>query len=188
MKSIALLEQVKTQTLQIKKTAEQFFLPLDATAVNKKPSATQWSIAECLEHLNYYSTYYNKEIKAAIQQAKSKNWKTQENFSTTWLGRKSVEMVHPDNQKPIKTKKYLNPSFSKITPDVVQRFIAGQEEFLELIEAAQAIDLNKAKVRIEVMKLFKLPLGDIFLFMVTHHQRHCNQAMRAGGFNKAVAH
>lgn len=177
MKSTTLLSEVKEQTQTIQRLAEQYFLPLSSAQLNYKPSPEKWSIAECLEHLNYYSSYYNNAIQAAIQKAGQKGWTATSVFSPTWLGKKSVAMVQ-DEQKPIKAKNFLNPALSQVDPDVVQRFIKGQIEFLRLIHAAQKVNLNKAKVRIEIMKLFKLPLGDIFLFMVAHHQRHCNQAMR----------
>ncbi|BDS12924.1 DinB family protein [Aureispira anguillae] len=178
MKSVDLLTQVQKQSQAIRQIAQQRFLPLSSQELNQKPSPQQWSIAECLEHLNYYSSYYNKAIKAAIQTAEHKGWSAVPAFSSSWLGKKSIESVDPNNLKPMKAKKNLNPSLSTVHPDVVQRFIKGQDEFLALAELAKKVNLNKAKVRIEVMKLLKLRLGDIFLFMVTHHQRHCNQALR----------
>lgn len=182
MKSNELLQEVKTATHAILEIVETQFAPLSSEVLNKKPNPQKWSIAECLEHLNYYSDYYNKEIKIAIENAQEKQWKAVPTFSSTWLGKKSVESADPDNAKTIKTPKALNPVSSKVRPDVVTRFITAQKEFLILIEAAQNINLNKTKVRIEVFKLLKLRLGDLFLFMIAHNQRHCNQALRVGNF------
>jgi hypothetical protein len=183
MKSNELLQEVETATLAILKIAEENFAPLSSEALNQKPNPQKWSIAECLEHLNYYSNYYNKAIKIALDQAQEKQWKEVPIFASTWLGKKSIESVHPSNIKATKTPKALNPSSSTVQPDVVLRFISAQKEFLSLIEIAQNVNLNKAKVRIEVFKLLKLRLGDLFLFMVAHNQRHCNQALRVGNFD-----
>lgn len=183
MKSNELLQEAKTATLAILKLVEENFATLSLEALNQKPSPQQWSIAECLEHLNYYSDYYNKTAKAAIKNAEAKQWKNAPTFTSTWLGKKSIESVDPNNAKPSKTPKNLNPTSSSVRPDVVPRFLAAQKEFLALIEAAQHVNLNKAKVRIEVFKLLKLCLGDLFLFMIAHNQRHCNQALRVGNFD-----
>lgn len=182
MKSTKLLQEAKTATLAILKIAEEHFAPLSSEALNQKPSPQKWSIAECLEHLNYYFDYYNKRTKTAIEHAQAKQWTEVPTFTSTWLGKKSIESVDPNNAKASKTPKALNPSLSSVQPDVVLRFIAAQKEFLDLIESAQKINLNKAKVRIEVFKLLKLRLGDLFLFMIAHNQRHCNQALRVGNF------
>ncbi|WMX16397.1 DinB family protein [Aureispira sp. CCB-E] len=186
MKSSDLLQQVEATSRAILKLAEEHFAPLSSEVLNYKPNAQKWSIAECLEHLNYYSDYYNKEAQLAIEKAQKKQWRAVPTFNSTWLGKKSIESVHPNNTKPTQAVKTLNPSLSTVRPDVVQRFIQGQKEFLQLIEAARHINLNKAKVRIEVFKLLKLRLGDIFLFMIAHHQRHCNQALRVGNFEATL--
>lgn len=186
MKSDTLLQEVEEATHNIIQLVEEQFAPLASEALNRKPSPQKWSIAECLEHLNYYSDYYNKEVDIAIAKATKKQWNAVPNFSSTWLGKKSIESVLPDNATPSKTPKALNPSTSTIRPDVVQRFLLGQNKFLNLLHAAQTIDLNKTKVRIEVFKLLKLRLGDLFLFMIAHNQRHCNQALRVGNFDKAL--
>jgi hypothetical protein len=186
MKSNELLQQVETATLAIIKRAEENFVSLSSEALNEKPNPQQWSIAECLEHLNYYSDYYNKAIKIAIENAQEKQWKEVPTFTSSWLGKKSIESVDPSNVKPTKTPKALNPSSSTVRPDVLLRFINAQKEFLTLIEAAQKINLNKAKVRIEVFKLLKMRLGDLFLFMIAHNQRHCNQALRVGNFDSTL--
>ncbi|MBL4650831.1 MAG: DinB family protein [Aureispira sp.] len=186
MKSNELLQEVETATLALLKIAEENFVPLSSEALNQKPTPQKWSIAESLEHLNYYSNYYNKAIKIALDKAQEKQWKEVPVFTSTWLGKKSIKSVHPNNTKATKTPQALNPSSSTVQPDVVLRFIAAQEEFLTLIEAAQNVNLNKAKVRIEVFKLLKLRLGDLFLFMIAHNQRHCNQALRVGNFDASL--
>jgi len=182
MKSNELLQDIETATLSILKVVEKNFAPLSSEALNQKPNPQKWSIAECLEHLNYYSSYYNKEIKTALENAKQKQWKAVPIFSSTWLGKKSIAAVHPSNTKATQTPKALNPSLSSVQADVIPRFIAAQNEFLTLIRSAQNINLNKTKVRIEVFKLLKLRLGDLFLFIVAHNQRHCNQALKLRNF------
>ncbi|CAA6829997.1 MAG: Unknown protein [uncultured Aureispira sp.] len=186
MKSDELLQAVETATLAILKLVEENFAPLSSSVLNQQPNPEKWSIAECLEHLNYYASYYNKAIKTAIENAQQKQWKEVPTFTSTWLGKKSIAAVHPSNTKATQTPKALNPSLSTVPPEVVSRFIAGQNEFLTLIQAAKSIDLNKTKVRIEVFKLLKLRLGDLFLFMLAHNQRHCNQALRAGNFDTSL--
>lgn len=176
--SEALLDQVIQDLQQVIQDVQQHFVPLSEQALNQRLHTNSWSIAECLEHLNYYNRYYNNAIKKAIDQAKAANWTASQQFESTWLGKRSIASVDPSNRKKMKTARALNPSNSKVAPAAIDRFIQYQQALIALANEARNIDLNKAKVRIEVFKLFKLRLGDIFLFMSAHTRRHYQQAWR----------
>jgi hypothetical protein len=46
---------------------------LPIATLNYKPQEDQWSMLECLQHLNFYGDFYIPEIKQRIEQAKDKN-------------------------------------------------------------------------------------------------------------------
>jgi len=179
MQSTQLLQEVTQHIQQVQQIAKQQLLPLNSEQLNHKPAPNKWSAAECLEHLNRYARYYNPAIEKAIQYSIDKQWLSTDSFTSTWLGKKSIAVVHPDNARASKTMKHMNPAQSKINATVVQEFIDHQTKLLELVKTAQQVNLNKARIPIEFMKLLKLKLGDTLLFMDAHQRRHCNQALRA---------
>lgn len=179
MQSTQLLQEVTKHVKAVQEIALQQLLPLDNAQLNHKPAPNKWSAAECLEHLNRYARYYNPAIEQAIQHSLEKQWLAKNTFKSTWLGKKSIAVVHPDNARASKTMKHMNPAQSVIKSTVVQEFIDHQTKLLTLVEAAEQVDLNKARIPIEFMKLLKLKLGDTLLFIDAHQCRHCNQALRA---------
>src|SRR6185436_20037314 len=105
----------------------------------------KWSILECLEHLNRYSTYYHAEIKKAI--ASSESSSANREAKSTWMGKKFIAMMHPDNTAKHKTFARMNPIKSTLKKEVIFRFLGNQQELLTILDDASKIDLNKASIR-----------------------------------------
>ena len=62
---------------------------------------------------------------------------------------------------------------------VVTEFIEQQEQLLQLIEQARTVNLGSIRIPISLTKWIRLKLGDTFLFVVAHLERHILQAERA---------
>ena len=154
---------------------ETNFKGLNQQELNWKENSGKWSINECLEHLNSYSRYYLPEYDKATKIGKPASNCI---YKSKWFGRKCVQSVAPDNigKKKMNSPKHHNYCNSNINKDTVSEFIHHQQKLIEILEKAKSININKAKVKIEIMKLIKLTLGDMFNFFVTHEQRHIIQA------------
>lgn len=177
MKPQLFLQQLRTQTQELLTILATEFEPRTAAALQFKPTATSWSVLECLEHLNRYSRFYNPALRNALAAKKSSNTDAEVGFS--WLGRKSYEMVRPENRKLHKTLKHMNPSQSALNLEgVLTEFRQHQETLLELLRQAETTDLNRKAVPVEFFRLLKLRTGEALLFVVAHQQRHVQQAQR----------
>ena len=62
---------------------------------------------------------------------------------------------------------------------VLAEFIEQQEQLLTLIERARQVDLGSVRVPISLSKWIRLKLGDTFLFLMAHLERHVLQLERA---------
>lgn len=177
MKAVAFLSQKEEAIQLIKNSIENNFIQLPLDVLNWQPTPEKWSIAQCFEHLNIYCDYYLKAMKDLINKnsivVKDVNYA----YQSSWLGRKSIESVYPSNSKKMKTMKRFNPTLLKVRKNGLQVFLAYQNQFLELLEQANHININKIKVPIEFFKLLKLRMGDCIEFMVAHQQRHLQQAL-----------
>ncbi|WP_237274854.1 DinB family protein [Tenacibaculum ovolyticum] len=145
-------------------------------ALQKKQDDISWSVLECLEHLNLYALFYNKEIKSRID--KSKLIKSPF-FKSGYLGNKfSLDMLPKENMKTMNTFKSKNPIYSKLSKDdVLLRFISQQTELLQLLELAKNKDLTKIKTSI-TLPFLKFRLGDTFRFVIYHNERHIVQSKK----------
>jgi len=150
---------------------------LPESTLNWKERGEKWSILECLEHLNRYSSHYHSELRKAIAVAIPSDNKQE--ARSTWMGKKFIAMMHPDNTRKQKTLARMNPIHGTLKRDVIKKFLRNQEDLLDIINDASNVDLNKGSVRVEFLKLLRMNIGDTLQFLVVHEQRHIKQALGA---------
>lgn len=150
------------------------FRKLSEKELNYKESIDEWSILECMEHLNIYGDFYNPEIKERIEKTKTTSTKI---FKSGVIGNYFVNLISPKEKlNKMKTLKENNPLGSHLDKTVIDRFVNQQKECLELIEKSKKINLTKTKTAISITKLVKLRLGDTLRFITAHNERHLLQA------------
>lgn len=177
MTSEILIQKLLVEIEQQKILVRTKLYPTSEEKLNHKSSPETWSVLECLAHLNSYSAHYLPSFEKAIQDAESKGFKPEKEFYSTWLGRFSIQSVLPENiHKKMKAVKKHNHLNSQLSKNEIKQFEENLNRLSVILEKSNRISLNKTKVRIEVMPIFKLRLGDIFQFMVYHQSRHLVQA------------
>jgi hypothetical protein len=177
MKSSQLLSSLEDNVQSIITDVENDFLGVDETVLNYKSSPDNWSILECFEHLNRYNRFYNEKLEQAI--ANSSQKKNEDEARSSWLGRKFIAMMHPDNKKKIKTVKTMNPMLglqSKLSRSTIHEFLKHQHALLRILNSASRADLNQSTIPVEFFRLIKMRLGDALQFVIVHEQRHLIQA------------
>lgn len=173
MTSTNLIDGLRKDVLSIIEIAKEFEL-LPDSVLNWKERPEKWSMLECFEHLNRYSLYYNNAIGKAIAHAAKING--QYEVKSTWMGKKFIAMMHPDNKARHKTFARMNPIHSSLKREVIYTFTRNQREMLVMLDDASGINLNNASIPVEFFKLFRMNLGDAFKFVIVHEQRHLQQA------------
>lgn len=172
-----LLAELKQITKQNIENAERLIaLPKNALTFREGPD--KWNVLECIQHLNWYSDYYNPEIERRMKAAPRKEAPI---FKTNWLGKKFVKAVAPISQgaKMMNTLKSKNPMNMEFNSPILDQFIKDQHKMLELLKTAEHVDLTKVKTGITISKWIKIRLGDTFRVVIYHNQRHLEQAERA---------
>lgn len=173
--STKLLQELENIT-QANIEAAVGFLKLSEQQLNFKAATGTWSILECLEHLNRYSSFYLPELRKHLS-ATSDAAKLE--FKSGLWGNYLVKMVIPkEGGKKMKTFPAMDPSGSKLDKAVVTQFLENQNELLQIIEVAKSADLNRAGIPVTFTKLIKLKLGDALRIMAYHNHRHVRQAQR----------
>lgn len=186
MTSTKQLQSLLCDITSIEDTVKNDFSLLTEARLNWKENPSGWSILECIEHLNLYCNYYNYELRKSIDNSKKAGYPIDQPKST-WLGRKFIQMMHPDNIKKQKTLKRMNPANSALDKSVLKKFLQYQDELRNIVQDAQSINLNKSYVPVEFMKVLKMNLGDALTFVVVHEQRHIRQAKNVLNMNIPIA-
>lgn len=154
---------------------------LQATALSQKdrhvleqqPSNDKWSVAQVLEHLNFYSSFYIPAIEKKLHLHQSVS-KTQ--FSPGWLGNYFTKLMKPaaGNRivKKMKSPKNALPSAQPDTGKMLEEFLQHQHQLLNLLQIAKSASLDTIRIPTSLSKLIQLKLGDTFRFFIAHEQRH----------------
>lgn len=175
MTSQEIIDYCKTKTTEFLLRAEELkSLPIQQ--ITWKANAESWSVLECLEHLNLYADFYNLAIRKAINDSKTT---MQVPFKSGWLGGYFAKSMLPKEKlNAMKTFKDKNPIHTQLDIKVLERFIEQQKDFLDLLNLAENVNLNKVKTPVTISKLIRLKLGDTLQFLVNHNIRHMAQLER----------
>lgn len=183
-----LMQELLELTRDNLNTAENF-KAISLDELNYKPEPQSWSVLECIEHLNRYGDFYIPEITKKIASSKFKNTNS---FKSNWLGRYFVKSVsYASEIKKMKTFKSMNPIGSNLNINTLDKFIKQQHQFLDLLNKAKNVNLDKTKTAISISKWIPLKLGDTFRVVIYHNERHIMQARnilkrRSNAKNKQV--
>ncbi|MCY7291949.1 MAG: DinB family protein [Ferruginibacter sp.] len=172
-------EQLITELLSLTEQATiavKEFKNLDINKLNFKKTPEQWSILECIEHLNLYGDFYLPEIQKQLLDTKYKEDSSV--FKPGIIGDYFVGLMKTKNGKikKMKSPKDKNPANSILHITTLDRFLKQEQLLQSLLKQALTADLTKIKTAISLSKFIKLRLGDTLRFYVYHIERHIKQA------------
>jgi hypothetical protein len=172
------LSTVVSETDKNSETARILTSGLTETQLNWKPSAEQWSIAQCLDHLTVATNEFEKHFQVALKRAREK-WRVTDAppYKPSMLGGWLAKQVSPEAPRKITAPKIFRPAASNI-PAALDKFMNQQARFLDFVRESTGIDYNKTRLRSPVTPLMRYSLADAFVITVLHGQRHLDQARR----------
>lgn len=173
--SNVLLDDLMADTRQILLCASKLE-NLDHDAMQTQPAPGKWSVAQVLEHLNFYSAFYLKAIEEKLH---GNQTTPRQYFKPGWFGDYFTKMMKPTADNQIKSKmkalKSATPPPQIDGKAALTQFISDQHSLLNLLQIAKTTDLGKLRVPTSITKLVALKLGDTFRFFIAHEQRHMLQ-------------
>ena len=174
-----LLQSARAITQENIDYIQKSIVKLSDNQMNWRPNPTVWSVAEILAHTNQYAHYYHPVFKRRIENTRFTS--TKEAFISSPLGRsawKSMKLGRLNNVKrKFKAPKGHNPTTepSLVKGNEAKQFLLLQNEFFEVIDLSEAVNLRRVKIPISISKIIRLRLGDALLFVTYHNQRHIQQ-------------
>lgn len=174
------IELINTLIKDTKKVKEEVlkFQSLSLDELNCKSNPEEWSVLECIEHLNiadaHYITQFDKKLPIAKPSGNSE-------FKPGWIGNYFVKMIKPTEDgvipSPMKTFKKFVPDVN-VQYDTFSKFMGDQDRIISALEKSKSLDLNKVKITSAIGPIVTFKLGDAFRFLIGHNQRHILQAQR----------
>lgn len=187
-----LLLQLQDDVRILTKTVEQEFSFLPDAHLLQTPSPTQWSVAQCLEHLNSYGHYYLPMLERAIHKGETETIPAKKLFKSGWLGHYFAKSMQPKADGTIRLKmqavKNHRPGVNLDARAVLTEFLAQQGQLVDLLQRAQWVDIGRLRVPISIARWVTLSVGNTFRFLIAHEQRHVLQAQRANAALTSAPH
>lgn len=167
---------------RLNKIVKNEFSPLTEEQLFWSPDKSSWSIAQCLAHLNAFHRFY---VPVFVERVKNTRFQEpDEYFQSSPLGQSTFAKVKLGKLKNVKRKlkspKDYNPLINKNlkTDNLLKDFLKYQERLIETLEKSRSINIKKTKTSFTVRPIVKLRLGDAFLYIVYHCERHIEQARK----------
>ena len=174
-----LLSTVSSEAEKNNDVAKAVAADLTEAQLNWKPSAEQWSIAQCLEHLAVATKGFDKYFTEVLERAASKSAITSPPaYKPTMMGGWLARHVAPESPKKLRAPRLFRPGDASAIQGSLQMFLDEQQKFIEVVRQSTGIDYNKTRIRSPVTPLVRYSLGDAFVITVLHAQRHLAQARR----------
>ena len=165
---------------QLDENSRQFssaFQHLSNEALNWQAYPDTWSISQVIDHLITVNTSFHptfKQLQAGTYQAP---FIAKIGFIVRFLGRMILQSVQTTAKRKVKTFPVWEPSQSNIDAEVHSRFQSSQEEMKAWIKAAGPWLEKGVVIGSPASNKIAYRLEDAFNIIVTHQQRHFEQAI-----------
>src|SRR5215469_8025450 len=169
------LEGCLVQVEASKAWFQQRVLPLSIEQLRWRPDTRNWSIAECLDHLNLTLDLYLPKIEDAIARGMLRDRATTECYEQAEF--EALTSTEP----PVKVR-FSAPALTVPAPAVdpdwmVDHFHQVRDRYSESVRRAFGLDLSRIRI-VEPIYPVIVSLGGTLAFIAAHDRRHMWQAER----------
>lgn len=166
-----LLDRLENETRKIV-LRTNYLLQQDPEYLLQQPAPGQWSVAQVAEHLNTYGRYYLPLLEKALSKAP---FSTVPGYKPGWLGDYFTKMMAPKNgavTNRMKAFKNHTPSPDIDSKKALDEFLQQEQRLLKLLDRARNADIAAVRIPISISSFIRMKTGDVFRFLIAHHQRH----------------
>ena len=179
------IKAVVNELEQVTADARAEFGMLSAKQLNWQRSESEWSVAQCFEHLIVTNELYFPNIQKVIDGQHRNNFLSKVPFATDLIAFAMKNSLNPTQSRKMKTFKMFQPAESRASDTSIKDFAANLKKLADLAVAAQSLDVHRIKIAEPLSTALNLRLVDAFEILTMHCRRHFNQAKRVvneGGF------
>jgi len=171
------IEAWQDQLQAITRSYVDAFSQLNAEALNWQPNPKQWSIGQIIEHIIMVNSSYF-EIPEKIRSRQQKYpFLARFDFYPRMMGNMIHKSVLPETRRKQSTLPIWEPSHSQVSADILAQFQRHQQELAQFIEDHQEMIANDTLVCSPANKMIVYTLGKAFEIMISHEERHLEQAL-----------
>jgi hypothetical protein len=137
-----------------------------------RPEPGRWSIGEIFTHLNLATQTYVPGIDAAIANAQKRGLTGSGPFGLGLTGKLFVAYLEPPYRMKSKAPKMIKPILQGTAMEAVAQFLRSQQLVLSRLQAANGLDLGRAKFVSPFASVLRMNLLAPFAVITAHQRRH----------------
>ena len=149
---------------------------LPDSAWSARPAPSQWSVAECLIHLNLTSHAFLPLIADAIDKGRESARFKRTRYRMDLVGR--LLWAASTISLPIKTTEPFVPARGELKDSVLSEFGALQNQLIGYLDRAEGLDLGKLRIVSPFDARITYNLYSCFRVIPAHQRQHLRQAER----------
>ena len=172
------LSEVIADAEQVNSTVASAFGGISSEQINWKPSPSEWSIAQCLEHLMLLNKPYFPQVEKILAGKRQASIWERVPLLPAAFGRLVLAAVQPESKQKVKARPAFVPSSSDIDIGILHRFSTHQKELIRLMKATGELPIEKIIITSVVSPVVTYSLLDTYRILVAHERRHLQQAER----------
>ncbi|HXM40959.1 MAG TPA: DinB family protein [Bryobacteraceae bacterium] len=170
------LSELDRQFAATKAEASELVKGLKEPQFNWRPAPHDWSIAECLLHLNIVGDRAVHRLEKTLAEAHAQGLAGQGPFGYGWLGKWILANTEPPVKRKYKAPRRFTPSYGQPITAVLPTFLHLQDQLALRLEQANGLDLARVKVPAPEAGLLRFNLQLTFAWLAAHERRHLWQA------------
>lgn len=152
--------------------------PLTREQFNWHAEPGEWSIGQCLDHLNVTGFLLLPRLETAVERGRAEGLTGSPPFRYGPFGRLFSYMMRPNPRLRLSTPRAYAPAMQHEPELVVPRFMDLQQRLEHVVHEADGLDLKRIRLSSPVRRLMRFSLGIWLDATLAHERRHLVQAQR----------
>jgi hypothetical protein len=170
------IERLVYQVKVVLQEAEGLYWGLSDDQINWTPAPGQWSMAQCLDHLNTTNAVFMEKIDAAMKDGRARGVLGDGPYTYGFLSRWFLRALTPPVKTKFKAPKNMRPAPRRAMADLLPTWESSHQRITDMMRDSNGLDLARVKVASPASKLISYPLGIAFWIATAHDRRHLWQA------------
>jgi DinB superfamily len=172
------LADVRAGLDAVAREVQATFGALDSRQLNWRPTAAQWSVAQCFDHLLKMNRLMIQAAEAALAEKSPQTIWQRLPVLPSVLGRLMVRSMSPDATRKFASPAPGQPAVSEIGGDVVQRFVEQLRDAVTRLNTLAEPDAARIIMVSPFITVVAYSVLDAWRLILAHGRRHVEQARR----------
>jgi hypothetical protein len=182
------LEAIRAEFASAQDRLSRLAQSIPGAVWNRRPDPAQWSIAECVEHLNLTAQAYLPLLRDALDRARRLSGSAPRRYRRDPIGWMLWRTQGPPVRRRMKTIPRFNPGSQRPPTELMAEFVRLQDAQISCVRAADGLRLGQVWIRSPFDSRIRYNAYSCLTILPRHQHRHLWQAEQVWTTISAASH